>query len=403
MPILGLTDTQSIAAAYPVIGKLRKGAEKPEKGPGRDLDHFRFTSDNPDVLAAFEAAYPTPESRRAINCLVVGESPEKVLDSWMEFRDATKLVRRCDGQSLETEYVNGRYVTYQGLSLDLRPPCKGCPNGNMPAGESCKPVGRMSVIIKELLEAGYVGRVAVETHSIHDLLQLPANLEQAEEDFGRVDRVPFVLRRVKTQVSTPRPNGVRAREWKWLLQLLPTAQWVLAQQQLASRRHYQQITGQVIDVESLPDLEESPALPALPSRGQAPHAETIQVKTLWNFYRSLSLPEQNYSQILRIDLQSLGKNPSDFSLINDADLPLLVGVRLGAVAAQSYPLLFGEDYDKGFELARQESGDWIRRSPELTERFKSRQYGAIGMAWLDYLDQCEADKKQAATEVAATV
>ena len=48
MPIIGLTDRP---ASFPQIGILRKGAPKPERGPGRDLKHFRFDTDDTDAAA----------------------------------------------------------------------------------------------------------------------------------------------------------------------------------------------------------------------------------------------------------------------------------------------------------------------------------------------------------------
>ncbi len=401
MAIIGLTDTGSITAAYPTIGKLRKGAPKPGSAPGRDLDHFRFTSDNPDVLAAFEAAYPTTEKKRQINCLVVGLTPDTALDSWYEHWDASKMTRRCNGQTIEVECgSDGRYISHQGLSEELRPKCKGCPRGGVSAKESCKPVGRLSIVVKELLEAGYVGRVTVETHSLHDLRQLAANLQKSHQDFGMLDRVPFILRRVETEVSMPKSDGSRAKVRKWLLQLEPSAKWVSAQIRLAESRQFQQLTGHTIDVLALPDADDFDSdfdLPALPS---APSPNSLEVGLLHSFYRSLGLTAQDYDRILRDDLAFLNQD----SLTSDS-LPHLVGVRMAAVAAQSYPAIFGEDYGKGYESAKTECSLWLRQSGALTQQFKDRQYAAIGMAWIEHLDELEASPKteQATANLAAAL
>ena len=45
-----------------VIGKLRKGSVKPEKGPGRDLgEMFRFTSNDPKIMDVFLKVYGTDQ------------------------------------------------------------------------------------------------------------------------------------------------------------------------------------------------------------------------------------------------------------------------------------------------------------------------------------------------------
>ena len=54
MPIIGLTDRP---ASFPQIGILRKGAPKPERGPGRDLKHFRFDTDDTDAAGRFRTVY----------------------------------------------------------------------------------------------------------------------------------------------------------------------------------------------------------------------------------------------------------------------------------------------------------------------------------------------------------
>jgi hypothetical protein len=406
MAIIGLTDTSSVTAAYPVIGKLRKGAPKTGNAPGRDIDHFRFTSDNPDVLAAFEAAYPTPEAKRQINCLVVGATPDVALDSWYEHWDASKMTRRCNGQTIEVECgKDGRYLSHQGLSAELRPRCKGCPR-MASSKDTCKPVGRLSVIVEELLRAGYVGRVTVETHSLHDLRQLSANLYKAYQDFGDLERLPFLLRRVEAEVSTPRPDGGRSKVRKWLLQLQPSAKWVSVQHQLARRRHYQQLTGQTIDVMALEgddDFDcEFPELPALPiaSSDRPPSAQS----EIYSLYEALGMQPQSFAEALASDLELAGR-----SELVSADVPLLVGVRLGTIAALALPEKFDEDFAKGFAKAKDESGRWLKSDAYLVEAFKSRDFGTIGRAflkqlktWDDLLQEIEVEANPVAKGSAAT-
>jgi hypothetical protein len=89
-------------AAFPCIGKLRKGGEKQtnakgEKVRGRDLDHFRFSTDDTDAATAFNAYYGAEP--KAINVFLPYATTDKNFQAWMEEYRAGGLVRRCDGET----------------------------------------------------------------------------------------------------------------------------------------------------------------------------------------------------------------------------------------------------------------------------------------------------------------
>ena len=98
MPIKNLTDRATLKPRLPVIGKLRKGGEKPSANkPGKELDHFRFTSDNPAVVAAFNEVYG--EKPRVINVVMYYETYEECFSTWIETWDASGLLFRSDGEN----------------------------------------------------------------------------------------------------------------------------------------------------------------------------------------------------------------------------------------------------------------------------------------------------------------
>ena len=204
MAIKGLTDQQ---AAFPQIGILRKGAEKPEKGdrPGADLTYFRFTSDDDSALTAFKAAYgPEP---RDINVYLPYPSMDENLGSFQEHWVAGGLKHRCDGETcLVWQNSDGAYIT-------TPKPCPG----------SCKAVGRLAVVIPELKRLAFV---TVLTTSLHDIMTLTQNLRALELMRGDLRGIPLVLRRRPRKVSTPRAKGPRVRQEKWLLTLEAAPQWV---------------------------------------------------------------------------------------------------------------------------------------------------------------------------------
>lgn len=213
MGIKGLTDQ---GASFPRIGELRKGAPKPTTGnkPGRDLDHFRFTSNDPEALASFKAAYG--DEPASINVFLPFNTADENFEAWVEDWGAGSLKWRGDGERCVIwQRDDGTY------SREPKP---------QPAGG--KEVGRLKVIIPELRRLAYV--VALTT-SIHDIMEISANLQAYEALRGSLQGIPFVLSRVPRMVSTP-VNGKRVRVEKWLLHLEAAPQWVQSQLSVMKRQ-----------------------------------------------------------------------------------------------------------------------------------------------------------------------
>lgn len=240
-PIIGLTD--SVRPAFPLLGKLRKGAAQGGRGPGRDLDHFRFTSDNPAIVRAFQEAYGSEP--RAIPCVLPYAGVEDNFATWKEAWVAGGLQHRCDGQTCVI------WLTDKGTYSREPVPCPG----------GCKQVGRLNLVLPELVRAGHVGYVTVETHSVNDLLNLQASLEAAAQlaPNGDLRGIRWVLRRVPERISTPAQNGGRARRESWMLKLTPDARWAQRQFEAALEAgevralpagpaHVDVETGEIVDV-----------------------------------------------------------------------------------------------------------------------------------------------------------
>ncbi|MCR4294855.1 MAG: hypothetical protein NUW21_04925, partial [Elusimicrobia bacterium] len=211
MPIRGLTDR---AATFPRIGALRKGAPKPATGnaPGRDLKHFRFTSDDPTVVEAFRAAYP--EEPRDINIYLPYATPDENLSAWREEWKAGGLIHRCDGETCD--------IWWDRQQKKYRREPIPCPSLKLDK-PACKAVGRLSVVIPELRR---LGTVSVLTTSLHDILTLQGALQAFWLIRHDLRGIPFLLSRRGREISTPTDNGTRARREKWLISIEPSPRWV---------------------------------------------------------------------------------------------------------------------------------------------------------------------------------
>lgn len=218
MSIVGLTD--EIVPRLPRLGKLRKGGEKTAKGFGEDLTHFRFTSEKPAIVEAFAAALgPQPNRLRVY---LPYQSVDQAFPTWCELWDKTGLVHRCNGETM-TIWRNG--PKYERGS-------KPCTGGHEKGDFRNDAVGRLDLLIPELIEAGHVGYVTMETHSLHDILNITRVLAGVYEAHRDLRGIEFFLSRVKENISTPgwgdKADG-RTRVDKWLVRLEPTAQWMSMQ------------------------------------------------------------------------------------------------------------------------------------------------------------------------------
>jgi len=252
MAIVGLTDQ---AAAFPIIGVLRKGDVKPTNGnrPGKDLTYFRFTSEDSEALSDFYQAYTELEDQRRINIFLPHKTADENMDAWMEQWVAGGLVHRCDGK------VTRLWRTDDGSYSDEPKPCPG----------GCKQVGRLSVIIPEL---GRFATVTVLTTSIHDIINLTRQLKSYVSIRGDLRGIPFVLTRTPKLVSTPGNDGKRVRREKWLLSIEANPEW--AKRQLLADEH-----------EAMPELPDT-----IESPGYSMIGETIDLPA------NIIAPDEDFSQ-----------------------------------------------------------------------------------------------------------
>lgn len=269
MPIIGLTD--EITPMLPCMGKLRKGGEKQGGKYGPDLDHFRFTSENHDVLAAYVAAFGD-NKQRVLTVALYGDSVDAVFATWCEVWSRTGLQHRCDGKNMSVWLEGDKYR--RGSQ-----PCNPKSHeGDDPLNDV---VGRLNVIIPELLQAGHVGYVVLETHGKHDILAISRVLHEIVKRGGNLDGFPVTLRRVQREISTPGFGdraGQRSRVKKWLVEIEPIRQWMDSQLLTARSAAIGELPPpRVIDNETGEIITEAPQLPA-PQQSPPPAPEMEYVK-----------------------------------------------------------------------------------------------------------------------------
>jgi hypothetical protein len=241
MPIKGMTD--AVTPRFPSLGKLRKGDVTTKvRDDGKvvtypiDLEYFRFTSDNPAVKQKFDELFG--EKPTLLYVYLPYRTAEENFSAWREEWSAGGLIHRCDGETMTTwRTAEGKYSQEQRPCPYFTGEKKRAPQAHPPQ-PGCVQVGRLEIIIPELVQAGHVGFVTFETHSINDIVDIMASLKQTEAARAKSPHglrgVRFALWRRMEQVSTPAEAGKRVRRKKWMVQIMPAADWVQVQFQLSA-------------------------------------------------------------------------------------------------------------------------------------------------------------------------
>ncbi len=229
MPIKSLQ--HSTRAPLPRLGKLHKGGPRIGSGLGKDLEFFRFTAErgNTDVEAAFRNAYGLEPAM--LRVFLPYADLEANLACWKEqWGTGGRLLHRCDGETCVKWLAEDGHYVVDPLMAQQKP----CPCRDQPLGSNCcREVGRLQVILPELWEAGYVGVVTLETHSVHDIVHMDSVLRHtlarsANPQAGLLG-IEFVVRRQPERISRPRTGSGPAMTTKWLVHIEPTSEWLLAQ------------------------------------------------------------------------------------------------------------------------------------------------------------------------------
>ena len=219
MPIRGLTHRE---ANFPMLGSIRKGSPKEPDRPGKDLTYFRPDFDEQEQEAAekFSAVYG--DEPREINILLPFVDVDANFQAWNEAYIRGGMLHRCDGDWVEYEVDprSGEPLVLNGEIVDGggRKACNF---------ETCRPSGRLKVIIPELERLAFL---MFRTGSKHDIINIHSQLSAYLQINGSLSGIPLILKRKPYSISTPSsdsPSG-RARREKWLVSIEANPDWVAA-------------------------------------------------------------------------------------------------------------------------------------------------------------------------------
>lgn len=227
------------------LGKLRKGEEKEEKRPGRELPYFRAVFNDGEDLAEADFIKAYGDEPKRIKILFPFASAERIWEAYFEsWKGGVLIVRAALNSDIgdEVYYMTKRepdskkYMVKNWKDVDTGESVEFNLNENIHpvSGDPCGPVvwsykkknsdeivevfatpiGRLRVIVAELI--GYVGTMTVITTSIVDIGTITQRLawlqEWADEaNEGNLFGIPCLLMRVEG--TAPLPGGGRKKVW----------------------------------------------------------------------------------------------------------------------------------------------------------------------------------------------
>ena len=239
MPIKGATD----GIGFPEIGRIRKGAKKPEDGrsPGKDLDYFRIEfgeteEDSEKWLSLIEAAYG--KKPNFLEVLLPFDEVSKQWDANYEEYTAGSLVAISDGETIQyqADPETGAVIVKNGLSVATGEPVpyvEGEPAGYFMRGKGKKaekvavefePYGRLKVILPVLQRLGHLMLVTSSWNDIRNISESLAALSALNG--GKLAGIPMILSRKPKQISVPMKGGKKKRMQKHLISIEAKPAWV---------------------------------------------------------------------------------------------------------------------------------------------------------------------------------
>ena len=202
---------QQIDLRLPRIGIIRKGAPKPQKGPGRDLDYFRLDRADPVVAAAWnDTLGPEPKS---ISGILPYADPAENLSIWDELWQGPRLLWRGDGERLHIKLDGNAYVRYAPGEGPPQPAAAGEKVGK---GKAAR-LSRLRLLLPQLRIAGIF---EIMSSSAIDADELWSNLMWIRSTVATLQAAPVTVFRAARQFNVPQADGKTMVVTKHMLHLM---------------------------------------------------------------------------------------------------------------------------------------------------------------------------------------
>lgn len=202
---------QQLELRLPRIGTIRKGAPKPERGPGKDLDYFRLDRADATVAAAWvEVLGKEPKS---ISGILPYSNPAECLGIWDELWQGKRLQWRGDGDRLHVQLQGNAYVRYAAGQGPAQPAAAGEMVNKLKVAR----VSRLRLLLPQLRIAGIF---EIMSSSAIDADELWSNLMWIRSTVATLQGAPVTVFRAARQFNVAQDDGKTMVVTKHMLHMM---------------------------------------------------------------------------------------------------------------------------------------------------------------------------------------
>lgn len=252
MPIIGVSDNQTrneTPPSYPVWAKVKKGDEKPKKGPGRNLDYFRFEWLDDNAERVFNQLFKDRDKIQSVFIKTLAADVDTVFDSYYrKYTGNHVLDRKCDGCQI-IRALNRDLVGQDCI-------CDPEKRANKDS-KSCQPSGYLYFTIQEMVDAtGYVGQFILRTGSEIEIQNIASVLQAQYNKIGTLNDHPFLLQRTERKYDHTSDDGKPVQFTQWDVELVPPSDKILLDLHgVAQPKHLNLLSVHIPQLSQTPQLE----------------------------------------------------------------------------------------------------------------------------------------------------
>lgn len=328
MPIQGLSDEQTrndTPVSYPTWAKVKKGAEKPERGVGRNLDYFRFEWLDSRAEAIFTEMYG--EQPDSLPIVTLGATVDATFDSYYRmYTSNNALQRKCDGCTIlrasDADLI-GRDCMCDPVDIENK--AKGV----------CLPKGYLYFTIPDLcFKVGYVGQFILGTGSPIEIREMASCLQTVQNTVGTLENQQFILQRSERTFDVDlKGDGRNSKITQFMVELVPPVNNIIK-----------------LDTPTRPAIENTATKPLQVDGGQLPQLSSPQGNdadpqavegmndTEWGLFMQLmdTLTGMNFESAWAEVIQSALVGVPDFNFLREQQLYTAIQFSLEWIADLNY-------------------------------------------------------------------
>lgn len=202
---------QALELRLPRIGVIRKGAPKPERGPGRDLDYFRLDRAEQSVITAWNDTLG--REPKAISGILPYADPAENLSIWDELWQGKRLLWRGDGERLHVKLDGNAYVRYAPGEGPAQPAAAGQMVDKLKVAR----ISHLRILLPQLRIAGIF---EIVSSSAIDADELWANMMWIRSTVATLQGAPVTVFRAARQFNVAQADGKTMAVTKHMLHMM---------------------------------------------------------------------------------------------------------------------------------------------------------------------------------------